>query len=948
MTCKSPGFWAIFALQVIVAATCLQAADEPLHVSIDQLVKTGHVGKVAQPASDGEFLRRLYLDLLGRIPSSTEARDFLDDKSADKRLKWIEKTLEQPEYARHMANTFDVMLMERRGEKHVKNNEWRSYLEQSFTANKPWSTLAREILSADGIDPKLRPAARFYMDRDAEVNRLTRDVGRMFFGIDLECAQCHDHPLIDDYYQSHYYGIYAFLNRGYLYEDKKAKKHYYAEKAEGYVTFKSVFTEESGRTGPRVPGGVTIEEPSFNKGQEYVEKPRGSFPEPKFSRRQQLAEQATNGTNRLFNQNIANRLWAHMMGRGLVEPVDLQHTDNPPTDPKLLELLAQNLVVNQFDMKSFLKELALTETYQRAVDVPQDLAEQAAQIAEQIPAIEAEHKRLLEIAEKSADALEKVREEVAAETTKVEPTITAFLKVEQALAEAKKKLDAANTAASKVQTSLGAQQELAKALAEAAEAAAVAAKLLPDDKELAAAVASFKKRGEPLPAEIEKLTKDLATKQAATKVETDKLAAAQETTNKSRAELKTALEPLRALEQRSEVANRQRETEKLTAANVLQRLTTAKNLVQYNELRVAAVASQAEADKSAQALASAKEQQKKVNSQLQGEQKTLAEAATADAAAQKTLAESRGKLTTTEETVKALAAASAKAEVIKKKLPKEKELVAAADTLKGRHDALAKQVDPLKKQVAEHQTAAEATAARLTAAQKTVAATNEKLATAQTEVDKLQPIRDRADSDRQQRDTALDKLVGEWSNQFAISTIAPLSPEQLARSMMQATGQVERHRVAVTAELEKKTPLSDEDKKNAEKVAKRATEIENGTRAKVAANTAEFVKKFGGAPGQPQNQFFATVDQALFLANGGMVQSWLAPGGENLVSRLVKSEDLQVIAEELYLSILTRRPSAEEVADIQQFLTERKDEKTLGVQEIAWALLTSAEFRFSY
>ena len=79
-----------------------------------------------------------------------------------------------------------------------------------------------------------------------------------------------------------------------------------------------------------------------------------------------------------------------------------------------------------------------------------------------------------------------------------------------------------------------------------------------------------------------------------------------------------------------------------------------------------------------------------------------------------------------------------------------------------------------------------------------------------------------------------------------------------------------------------------------------------------------------------------------------MVQSWLAPGGDNLVNRLIKSEDPQAIAEELYLSILTRRPTAEEVTDVQQFLTERKDEKTLGVQEIAWALLTSAEFRFSY
>ena len=131
-------------------------------------------------------------------------------------------------------------------------------------------------------------------------------------------------------------------------------------------------------------------------------------------------------------------------------------------------------------------------------------------------------------------------------------------------------------------------------------------------------------------------------------------------------------------------------------------------------------------------------------------------------------------------------------------------------------------------------------------------------------------------------------------------------------------------------------------------MAQRTKEVETGTLAKLTAHTAEFIKKFGGAPGQPQNQFFATVDQALFLANGNMVQAWLAPAADNLVDRLVKMEDHNAIAEELYLSILTRRPSAEEVTDIQQFLMERKEEKAQGVQEIAWALLTSAEFRFSY
>ena len=112
-----------------------------------------------------------------------------------------------------------------------------------------------EILSADGTDPETRGAAKFYLDRLADPNLLTRDVGRMFLGRDLQCAQCHDHPLIDDYKQAHYYGIFAFLNRTSLFEDER-KASVLAEKAEGDVTFTSVFKKKvTHKTGPRILDG---------------------------------------------------------------------------------------------------------------------------------------------------------------------------------------------------------------------------------------------------------------------------------------------------------------------------------------------------------------------------------------------------------------------------------------------------------------------------------------------------------------------------------------------------------------------------------------------------------------------------------------------------------------------------------------------------------------------
>src|SRR4029077_11789942 len=120
-------------------------------------------------------------------------------------------------------------------------DQWKEYLRASFAANKPWDQLAREILGSDGAEPATRPAARFYLDRLAEPHLLTRDISRLFLGMNLQCAQCHDHPKIEDYTQEDYYGLCAFLNRTVLFQDKAKKIRYLGEKADGEVTFVSVF-----------------------------------------------------------------------------------------------------------------------------------------------------------------------------------------------------------------------------------------------------------------------------------------------------------------------------------------------------------------------------------------------------------------------------------------------------------------------------------------------------------------------------------------------------------------------------------------------------------------------------------------------------------------------------------------------------------------------------------
>jgi hypothetical protein len=344
---------------------------KPLHVLIDQAIEAapGFKAHDAGPAEDAELCRRLHLDLIGRIPSVREAREFLDDRSQDKRQALISRLLSSPEHARWMATVVDVMLMERRPDANVPRAPWANFLLKQFQENRPWDETAREILSADTSDPSKPHRVKFYLERAAEPHLVTRDISRLFLGSNYQCAQCHDHPRIDEYRQGLYYGLFAFVSRTSMVRDNKLKAVTLSEKADGEATYQSVFDPKKvTRVAlPAVPGGSRVEEPKLDPRSAYVVTPAaGAAGVPKYSRRLQLAPQIARSDYAPFRRNIANRMWALMMGRGLVEPLDMDHPGNLPVVPELLDVVATELAAHQLDLRWLLREIALSRAYQRS------------------------------------------------------------------------------------------------------------------------------------------------------------------------------------------------------------------------------------------------------------------------------------------------------------------------------------------------------------------------------------------------------------------------------------------------------------------------------------------------------------------------------------------------------------------------------------------------------
>jgi len=350
------------------------AAELSLSEKIDALIDAKITGKgVSKQSDDYEFVRRVYLDFAGRIPSLSEIDSFVTSKALEKRKLLIVQLSNFPAYSKQMANAFHIHFMERLGD----NSEWMKYLEASFKKNKGWNVMAKEILRGKNSEEDLKGANYFFSKRlenygqnPVDYSALTRDVGRLFLGKDYRCAECHDHLFIDEYKQADFKGLYAFFQNTYLVD---AKTGIVGEKlTDKKMEFMSVFKKEKKEIAPKVPGMAEVSIPEFKKGEEFLvpaDPKKKVLGVPKFSPLDKLSELVPSPENTDFSKNIVNRIWFMMIGRGLVHPLDLHHAGNPPSHPELLALLSKEFSAHQFDIKWLLTELANTRVYQRSSKV---------------------------------------------------------------------------------------------------------------------------------------------------------------------------------------------------------------------------------------------------------------------------------------------------------------------------------------------------------------------------------------------------------------------------------------------------------------------------------------------------------------------------------------------------------------------------------------------------
>lgn len=946
----SVGPYTLFAQEPVAATPAVPAAI-PLHQRIDQRISELTGGSNVVLASDAEFVRRIYLDLTGSIPSSQQARDFIADVREDKRERLIDELLASPRYAKHLAVTFDVMWMERRGDKYVPTADWRNYLTESFAANKPYNKLVSEVLAADGTDEKIRPASKFILDRDVDPNVVTRDIGRMFFGVDLQCAQCHDHPNIDTYYQADYYGLFAFVNRSTLFTDKD-KKSFIAEKADGEADYSSAFTKEKATSLPRLVNEYEVFEKKLPESQQYVVRPAENVKSvPTMSRRTVLAELVGQGKNEAFQRNIVNRLWAHMMGKGLVHPVDLHHESNLGVHPVLLRELAQYFRDSNFDIRNFIRELALSRTYQRSFDIPDSLLNSATPpdvIAKKFQDEKSGAESEL------ATALEQVKQErlkLEVVNNDLKPILEGYTQAEVTLIAARNAEDAVRAKLNTLNAEIEKRQMKLAAITQAESSLLQAAESIPGEAVIQAALPQIQARKAKL---TEEQTAAGATK---TQLEMELAAKTNETQPLAAkyGELSSALEP--------KLAERQKLREGLQVALANMRMI---------EFRLASI------DKGVQLLA--------VRQSYQSAEGTLAQTANRIQVLQATVDSSKQQLATmaTSLTEQKAAMAQKSNEIVQlndklrvcqeavarlekmfvglnssmtslevannqiqdPQITQAMQLVAAKiPTIKADLDGNQKQVTELSAVKPSVEAAMQKLQADVTALESKLQLEQTTFATMEKEFVELNAQMEKLSQASKETEKT---LCEELAKHFGAYDLKPLSPEQMGRSILMATGVFENYVQGELAELEKAAPATEEQKKDPAFSASRRVAAEEKAHEKLLGTLGTFVGLYGNGEAQPQDVFFATVDQSLFAANGGTVLSWIASGGQGLMARAAAKQTTAEVAEEIYLGAMSRLPTADEQADVEKWIAKYPNDKNAAIREIIWGLLTSAEFRFNH
>lgn len=290
------------------------------------------------PASDSEFLRRVHLDLIGTLPTAAEARTFLADPSPDKRAKLVDALLERPEFADFWAQKWaDLIRVDRAALGHKRAYAYYRWVRTAVADNVPFDRFARELIAAEGPLDEVGPA-NFYQ-AVKKPGEMANSLSQVFLGVRIACAECHHHPF-DRWSQDDYAGMSAFFS------PVSVKKVGAIEAASAVGAFTAVHP----RTKAKIDAAPLGEKP--------VEVTPGS------DARVALAAWFTAPENPYFARNLANRVWANLFGRGLVEPVDDVRSTNPPTNPALLDALAKYTVEQKFDVKQLIRAICASRTYQ--------------------------------------------------------------------------------------------------------------------------------------------------------------------------------------------------------------------------------------------------------------------------------------------------------------------------------------------------------------------------------------------------------------------------------------------------------------------------------------------------------------------------------------------------------------------------------------------------------
>ncbi len=366
---------ALGAVGSAAGAEELLAPDRPIAQVIDHYVDLKlQKAKIAPapPADPATFVRRLYLDLAGRIPTPAEARDFVNSTDPQRQEKLIRELLAAPEFIRHNATEFDAFLRN----DNADGGSVRGYLLKAFQENRPWDRMFRELVGAAETPDPAKPdqyVTKRLKDRDA----LTRDISSVFFGLNISCAQCHRHPYIKSLTQDYFFGMREFFATSYEFQgnllDRKFTKPAEFKAKDGktqpvsmmFLDGKTVAMERE--TVPDLAKAIAEESKLIEQFSKNYAKAKELPPSATFRPRVKLAELGLAAESRdMFARAMVNRLWHRFHGYGLVMRVDQMHANNTPSHPELLQWLTRDFVEHKYDLKRLIGGLVASRTYARS------------------------------------------------------------------------------------------------------------------------------------------------------------------------------------------------------------------------------------------------------------------------------------------------------------------------------------------------------------------------------------------------------------------------------------------------------------------------------------------------------------------------------------------------------------------------------------------------------